>query len=111
MMRLNNGFLSLMTFILIVLGLLSIVVGLSLLAFREYKDVRQLQEDAFDLVTTSLVQLREEKQKLPIDDIAKLIEAITKLLLLKTGPAAFLALYGLASFCIGAWIKLRLMNR
>ena len=106
----SKNFLAIIAFIFIFIGLISSAVGLCILAFREYKDVKQLQVEAFNLMTTSLDQIEEEEQKLPIDDIAKLIEAITKLLLLKTGPAAFLALYGLASFCVGAWIELRLMK-
>ena len=99
--------LSFVSIILVVVSVMSIVMGVYFLVFREWREITALQASATQLITGAINQAGEGDQKIPLGDAAKLIEAIVKLLLLKTGPAAFLSLFGLTSFGVGSWVFIK----
>lgn len=77
-----------------VMGAVSAWNGVQIIIARELKELegtaRRTLSDASDKLQ------RGEKPSIPLEDIAKLVEAVTKLLGVKTGPGAFLCLFGLA---------------
>lgn len=78
------------------LGAWSVVRGISIIAASELSEIKKIQSQLGMTVATG---------GLSPADLADLIEAVAKLLAVKSGPGAFLCLLGLA-LGVGGWFLL-----
>lgn len=85
-----------------VIGAVSAWNGVQIITARELKELEGTAKKALSDAGDKLQ--RGEKPSIPLEDLTKFIEAVAKLLGVKTGPGAFLCLFGLALGIAGYWV-------
>jgi hypothetical protein len=76
--------------------------GIQIIIARE---LNELKKAARETLSDTIAILRKgQKAPISLDDVIKFVDAVTKLLGVKTGPGAFLCLFGLALGVAGYWV-------
>jgi len=85
-----------------VIGVCSAWKGIQIIIARE---LNELEKAARETLSDTATKLRGGlPAPISLDDATKFVDAVTKLLGVKTGPGAFLCLFGLALGLTGYWV-------